>query len=183
MEMMIFAGLPTVLLIFVFQVVFGLKPPHEPSWVRNLYFGIPVISFPFAVWWFLVSPHADKLVLSERDFRWRISLVRAEWFRARGHVHMDELEGFSYRSDCFAAEPSDCGKTTAEKLNRILLELNLSRHDIKFHLTNGSEITVERMLARFKQPDLVRFLEHLATSAQRHEIMVPTQNTESEGVS
>jgi len=180
METMILAGLPTVLLAFVFQFVLGLKPPNEPSWVRNLYFAILAVSCPFAVWWSWIRPLADKLVVCEREFSWRVSLIRWEWFSSRGRVHATQLEGFSYRSDCFDADPSECGKTTAEKLNRILLELDLSRHDLKFHLRNGTEITVEKFFARFEHADLQRFLEHLATFAEPHEVVVPSANARAE---
>jgi hypothetical protein len=168
-ETIIFAGLPTVLLLLVFSFVLG---PKEPSWARNLCFAVLTVSCPFAVWWFWGAPRGDKLVIDEREFRWRISLVCWEWFRARGSVPVSELESFSYRSDCFDIKPSEYGKTTAEKLNKILLELDMSRYSIRFHLRNGKEITIEKFFARFEPADLHRFLAHLTNIAQRHEIVV-----------
>jgi len=178
-QTLLLAGLPTVLSIFFFQFALG---PHEPAWSRNLCFVILALSCPFAIWWFWLAPQGDKLVVYEREFRWRISLVYWEWFRAGGCVRTEELEAFSYRSDCFDAAPSECGKTTAEKLTRILLELDMLRHDLKFHLRNGKAITVEKFFARFDPADLQRFLTHLATFAERHEITVASASAEARSV-
>jgi len=51
MESMIPAGLPTVLSIFVLQVILGLKPPHEPPWVSPFCFAVLAVSIPIAFWW------------------------------------------------------------------------------------------------------------------------------------
>jgi hypothetical protein len=75
-------------------------------------------------------------------------------------------ETFSYRSDSLGAEPVECGKTTNEKLTRILVQLSVSRHDISFHLKNDKDIVFEKFFARFDHDDLQRFLDHLAMVAE-----------------
>jgi hypothetical protein len=171
-ESFVLAFMPTILAIFVLQVIFGLKPPHEPLWVRPFCFAVLAISVPVALWWHWVAPRKDFVIVHEHGFRWRASLSRRDWFRSRGIVANSELEAFSCRSDCFASEPVEVGKTTSEKLSRIWLELNLSRHDVGFHLKDNRDIVVEKFFARFDQDDLRRFLDHLATVAQPHRIAV-----------
>src|SRR5436190_1607512 len=88
------AGLPTILLIFLFQALPGLKQPHQPEWVRALCFTVLVISCPLSVWWCWFSPRADFVTLSERHLSWRVSLSRWEWFRSRGCLAVAELASF-----------------------------------------------------------------------------------------
>lgn len=171
-ESLILAGLPAIFLIFVLQVILNLNPPHEPSWVRPLVLAVLAVSILLSVWWCWIAPRKDYLTVYERGFCWQVSLTRWNWFRSRGYVDYEDLVKFSYRSDCLTIEPLEPGKTTGEKLSRILLELNLSRHDVSFHLNNKRDIVVEKLLARFDQDDLQRFLEHLATVAEPNRITV-----------
>jgi hypothetical protein len=169
---LLLAGLPTIGVIFVLQVVLGLKPPHEPGWVRPACFAVLALSVPTSIWWCWFAPRRDVVIVSENGFRWRISLCRVEWFGSRGTFRFTELKGLSYRSDSFDAEPRDCGKTTSEKLARLLLEASLSRHDIRFELKDGREVVAERFFARFEEKDLRRFLQHLGSLAEEHRIEV-----------
>jgi hypothetical protein len=169
-ENLLLAGLPTILSILILQVILGLKPPHEPVWVRPFCFAILAASVPLSVWWCWIAPRKDRLVVYERGFRWQVSLNHYTWCRSRGSVAFSDLETFSYRSDCFATEPLDTGKATGEKLGRILLELKLARLDAGFHLQSNQDIVVEKLFARFDQDDLQRFLNHLATIAEPHRI-------------
>jgi hypothetical protein len=171
-ESLVLAGLPTVLSIFVLQVLIGLKPPHEPSWVNPFCFTVLAVSIPVAMWWCWIAPRKDGVTVHERGFHWQISWSCWNWFRSRGNVAISDLDAFSYRSDCFGTEPVDVGKTTGEKLSRLWLEVNLSHYDITFHLKNNRNITVEGFFARFKQDDLQRFLDHIATHADPHRIAV-----------
>ena len=171
-ESMVLAGLPTILSIFVLQVILGLKPPNEPSWVRPFCFTVLAISIPVAFWWCWIAPRKDVVVVGERGFRWHISWSCWNWFPSRGSVAIGDLEAFSYRSDCFGPEPVEWGKTTTEKLNRLVLEVYLSHYDIGFHLKNDKNIVVEKFFARFEQEDLRRFLDHLAATAEPHQVTV-----------
>jgi hypothetical protein len=171
------ACLPLVLSGFLFQVVLGLKPPDEPSWTRPFYIACLAISAPLILWWYWASPRNDGVTVCERGFRWRISLSRWNWFRSEGTIAFDQLESFSYRSDCFDEAPIDSGKTTAQMLERLWLELHLGRHDIAFHLKNGDEKVVEHFFARLEPNDLERLLAHLATVAESHRILVVAPNS------
>ena len=104
-ENLILAMMPTILGIFVLQVILDLKPPHEPSWVRPLCFVILAASVPISIWWCWIAPRKDHLVVCERGFRWQVSLNRWTWFRSRGFAAFNDLVKFSYRSDCFVPEP------------------------------------------------------------------------------
>jgi hypothetical protein len=172
LETLILTGLPTILLIFLLQVILGLKPPTEPVWVRPVCFAALVIPFPVMIWWYWIAPCNDDVIVYERGFRWRISLSRWEWFRSQGSVIISDLKAFSYRSDCFEPESVDWGKTHNDRLARLRLEVNLSHYDIAFHLKNESNIVVEKFFARFDQADVPRLLDHLATSAERLKITV-----------
>jgi hypothetical protein len=166
------ACLPGILMILLLQFGLGLKPPNEPSWVRPFYVAFLAVSVPLILWWHWATPRNDGVAVCERGFRWRISLSRWDWLRSQGSIPINKLESFSYRSDCFEAEPVDTGKTTADKLERILLELALGRHAIAFNLKTGDQIVVEHFFARFAPDDLQRFLAHLATVAEAHRISV-----------
>jgi hypothetical protein len=172
-ETIILAGLPMVLVVFVLQVILGLKPPNEPSWTRPLCAGVLTFSVPFSVWWNWIAPRRDGIIVCERGFRWQLSLSSWEWLRSQGCLATDNIEAFSYRSDCFESQPVDCGKSPAAELTRILLELNLARHDIAFHLKNKSEVVVGKFFARFNHDDLRRFLDHLGTMAEPRRVVVP----------
>jgi hypothetical protein len=171
-ESLILAGMPMVLSIFVLQVILGLKPPHEPSWVRPFIFAVLAVSVPIAGWWCWLAPRKDCVMVHERGFRWQVSWCHWNWLRLRGGVAISDLKSFSYRSDCFESEPVDFGKTTADKFTRLVLEVCLSRYDITFHLNNDQNITVGRFFARFNEADVQRFLDHLATHAEAHRINV-----------
>jgi hypothetical protein len=171
-ESLVLAGLPTMLSIFVLQVVLGLKPPHEPVWVRPFCFAVPAISIPVTFWWCWIAPRKDVVVVGERGFRWRVSWSNWNWFRSRGSVAVNDLEAFSFRSDCFSSEPLECGNTLAEKLKRIQLESDLSHYDMAFHLKNDRSVVVGKFFARFEPDDLQRFLDHLATIAEPIKIAV-----------
>jgi len=171
-ESLILGCLPMVLSIFVLQVLLGLKPPHEPSWVRPSCFAVLTVSIPVAMWWCWIAPRKDDVIVYERGFRWQVSWSRWNWFRSRGSVAFTDLEAFSYRSDCFGPEPRDWGKTAGEKLSRLWLEVNLSHYDIAFHVKNHRDIVVEKFFARFNQDDLQRFLDHMSILAEPHRIAV-----------
>ena len=171
-ESLILAGMPTILLILLLQVILNLKPPHEPFWVRPLCFVVLALSVPMSIWWCWIAPRKDGVVVYERGFHWQVSLNRWTWLRSRGSAAFSDLEKFSYRSDCFTPEPLEAGKTTGEKLGRLLLELNLSRYDIGFHFKGNQDIVVEKFFARFERADLQRFLDHLASIAEPHRISV-----------
>jgi hypothetical protein len=170
---MILAGMPLVLTVFVLQVILGLKPPNEPRWIIWLYSSILAVSIPWTAWFYWVTPAKDSVLVYETGFHWRISHSHLGWFPSKGKLHNDDLKGFSYRSDCFEREAIDCGKTTSEKLARIWLEVNLSHHDLCFHLKNGRDLTAPKFFARFCPDDLHRFLDHLSTFAEVNQIQVP----------
>ena len=172
METIILACLPTILLIFLFEMIPGLKAPHQPAWVRPVCFASLVISSPLSVWWYWFSPRNDFVTISAGYLRWRVSLSRWEWFRSRGSLALDALTAFSYRSDGLVSEPVDCGRTTAEKLARLVLEVNLSRHDLAIHDKNGKTVVIEKLLARFEPEDLRTLFDQLCSSAERQEIQL-----------
>jgi hypothetical protein len=172
MQNIVLAGSPTIILIFLLQFILGLEPPHEPSWVRPLCFAVLALSVPLSVWCCWLVPGSDSVTVYEWGYRWRVSLSRWEWFPSSGALAFANLESFSYRSDRFTPEPSEPGNTTAEKFARILLDLNLLRHGIAFHLKNGKDVIVEEFFSRFDQRDLEHFLQHLATYVQPHPIEV-----------
>lgn len=171
-ESMILAGLPSICLIFVLQVILDLKPPHEPSWVRPLVFAVLAVSLLLSIWWCWIAPRKDYLTIHERGFCWQVSLTRWDWFRSRGCVDLNDLVSLSYRSDCLTKEPLEPGQTTSEKLGRIKLELNLSRHDAVVHLNNNRDIVIEKLFARFDPNDLQRFIDHLTAVTKAHQIEV-----------
>jgi hypothetical protein len=171
-DSLILAGLPAICLIFVLQVILDLKPPHEPPWVRPLVFAVLTVSILVSVWWCWIAPRKDHLTVYERGFSWQVSLTRWDWFRSRGCVDLSDLSSFSYRSDCLTTEPLEPGQTTSEKLARILLELNLSRHDARIHLHNMQDIVIEKLFARFDADDLQRFIDHLTAVTEVHSIKV-----------
>ena len=172
METIILACLPTILLIFLFEMIPGLKAPHQPVWVRPVCFAVLVISWPVSVWWYWFSTRNDFVAISEGYLRWRVSLSRWEWFRSRGCLALGALAAFSYRSDGLVPEPVDCGKTTAEKFARLVLEVNLSRHDLALHLKEGKTIVVEKLLARFETEDLRTLFDRLSAFSERREIQL-----------
>lgn len=171
-ESLILAGLPTIFLIFLLQVVLGLKPPNEPFWVRPACWMVLTISVPVTGWWCWLAPRKDYVIVCERGFRWQVSLCRWKWFRSRGVLTYASVPSFSYRSDCFETEPVEWSKTAAEKLNRIWLEVNLSQYDIALHLKNNTDVVIEDFFARFNQNDLRRFLDHLTIMAEPQRITV-----------
>jgi len=179
LEPLVLAGIPLVLAVFLFEFVFGLKPPNRPAWLVPFCLAVLAVSLVIAIWWFWISPQKDSVIVHEQAFRWRISLCRNEWFRSQGSITTIELEAFSYRTDCFDREPVGCGKSTADKLTRILLELNLSRHDLGFHFRNGEYKIIERFFARFEPDDLKQFLAHLATIAEARLIAVQSPASEA----
>jgi len=165
-ESIVLGGIPTVLLIFVFEVLFGLKPPHQPGWVRPVCFVTLFISLPVSLWWYWIAPRKDSVTVCEWGFSWRISHAHWGWFRSHGHVVLSELEAFTWRSDCLAPEAVDWGTTTADKLGRIWLELSLSRRSVAFHLKGERTIVAEELFSRFHPEDVRRFLDHLAAFAE-----------------
>ena len=64
----------------------------------------------------------------------------------------------------------DCGKTIAEKFTRLVLEVNLSRHDLALHHKGGKTVVVEKLLARFEPEDLRTLFDQISSSAERQEI-------------
>lgn len=173
LETMILAGMPIALTAFVLQVILRLKPPNEPPWLFSLYALILAVSIPFATWFYWVTPASDRVLVYERGLYWKISHTRLGWFPTMGKLYNDELKGISYRSDCFERETIDCGKTTPERLARIWLDVNLSHHDLCFHLKNGRDLTAPKFFARFCADDLHRFLEHVSRFAEANQVQVP----------
>ena len=171
-ETILLAGLPMISLIFLFELVPGLQAPHQPFWVRPLCFAVLVISCPGAVWWYWISPRYDSIAICDGKLRWRLSFSCWEWFRASGSLPLDTLSSFSYRSDGLEPEASNCGKSTEEKFARLLLEINLSRHDLALHLKSGKTIVLEKLLARFETDDLRLLFDRLGVLAERQEIQM-----------
>ena len=164
------AGLPPVLVMFVIAVVLRVKV--DLFWGCVILSGMLALSVPFAFWCFWISPRSDVLTVSDGGFRWRISLARWGWFRCKGSVAFADLRGFSYRSDWSEPTAVEPGPTTNEKLGRLWLEVNLSRHDLLIYLQNNKAIVLRNVFARFDQDDLQRFMNHLARVAEPCQIPV-----------
>jgi hypothetical protein len=163
----ILSCLPAIILIFTLQFGFGITSSKQEVWVLPVFLAVLVISSAAAIWWLWLVPLRDYVIVSENGFRWQLSLSRWECFPSQGSLSTAELKAFSYRSDCFEAEPLDFGKSAQEKLERICLEANLGRHDMACHLKNDKNIVLKKFFARFEPDDLRRFLDHLATFAER----------------
>jgi len=175
-ETFILAGLPPVALIFVVSVILGVKV--DLFWGRVTLAGTLALSVPFACWCFWISPRRDILTISDCEMRWRVSLAHWGWFRCHGKVESHDLRGFLYRSDWPEPTVVEPGPTTHEKLARLWLEVNVSRHDLVLYPKNDAEaVVIRNVFARFDQTDLQRFIEHLAELAEPCRIPVALKDS------